>query len=168
MLFHPYRDRYIFGIHLPFTPGLIPRNRQEIIESIADTVERELLTSRDVFAVFREHNLEERICRAFENVPRSGLVGRIVPPEVLDRLRQVILRDIMGRVNGQIDRLVDHLGDRVDVRALVIKRLEDVDFHDIERIIMMVAATQLRYIAYFGGVLGFLIGCAQLGIRYLL
>lgn len=167
MLFHPYYEYRVLGVRVPFTPGLIPRKRQQIIESIANTVERELLTSRDVFAVFRDHNMEGHIRRAFDNVARSTLVARLVPPDVLGRLKQVVLRDIMARVNGQIERLVDHLGDRVDVKALVLKRLEDVDFHDVERIVMSVAVTQLRYIAYFGGLLGFLIGCAQVGMQYL-
>jgi uncharacterized membrane protein YheB (UPF0754 family) len=166
MLFHPYYEYRVLGVRIPFTPGLIPRKRQQIIESIANTVERELLTSRDVFAVFRDHHMEEHIRRAFDNVARNTLVARFVPPDVLERLKQVVLRDMMARVNGQIERLVDHLGDRVDVKALVLKRLEGVDFHDIERIVMSVAATQLRYIAYFGGLLGFLIGCAQIGMQY--
>ena len=167
MLFHPYYEYHVLGVRVPFTPGLIPRKRQQIVESIANTVERELLTSRDVFAVFRDHNMEEHIRRAFDNVARSTLVARFVPPDVLQRMKQVILRDIMARVNGQIERLVDHLGDRVDVKALVLKRLEGVDFHDVERIVMSVAVTQLRYIAYFGGLLGFLIGCVQIGMQYL-
>lgn len=167
MLFHPYYEYRVLGVRVPFTPGLIPRRQQQIIESIAETVERELLTSRDVFAVFRDHNLEDHVRRAFDNVAHSTLVARLVPPEVLQRLKMVILRNLMGRVNGQIERLVDHLGDRVDVKALVLKRLEDVDFQDVERIVMSVTATQLRYIAYFGGLLGFLIGCAQLGMHYL-
>ena len=167
MLFHPYYEYRVLGVRVLFTPGLIPRTRQQIVESIASTVERELLTSRDVFAVLRDHNMEEHIRRAFDNVARSTRVARFVSPDVLERLKQVILRDIMARVNGQIERLVDHLGDRVDVKALVLKRLEDVDYRDVERIVMSVAVTQFRYIAYFGGLLGFLIGCAQIGMQYL-
>jgi len=167
MLFHPYREYRVLGQRLPFTPGLIPRKRQQIVESIAETVERELLTSRDVFAVFRNHNLEEHVRRAFDNVAQNTLVARFLPGEVLQRLKGIILGDVMARLNDHIERLIDRLGDRVDVKALILKRLEDVDFHDVERIIMSVAATQLRYITYFGGVLGFLIGCAQVGMQYL-
>ncbi len=48
MLFRPYREIRIFGIRIPFTPGIIPRQRTELAESIAVTVEAELLTESAV------------------------------------------------------------------------------------------------------------------------
>lgn len=44
MLFRPLRKVRILGIPLPFTPGIIPRRRHELAESISRMVSRELLT----------------------------------------------------------------------------------------------------------------------------
>lgn len=44
MLFRPLRAVRIFGIRLPFTPGIIPRRREKLAESIGSMVSRELLT----------------------------------------------------------------------------------------------------------------------------
>lgn len=48
MLFRPYREIRVFGVRLPFTPGIIPRQRGELAESIAVSVEDELLTEEAV------------------------------------------------------------------------------------------------------------------------
>ncbi|HOJ45798.1 MAG TPA: DUF445 family protein, partial [Bacillota bacterium] len=44
MLFRPLKKIYIGPIALPFTPGLIPKERQRIARSIADAVGQNLLS----------------------------------------------------------------------------------------------------------------------------
>ncbi|MDR1636833.1 MAG: DUF445 family protein, partial [Treponema sp.] len=44
MLFRPLKELRIFGIRLPFTPGILPRERRRLADSIGRMVERELLT----------------------------------------------------------------------------------------------------------------------------
>jgi len=45
MLFRPLNPIYIFGFKLPFTPGILPRQRKRLAISIGAMVERELLTA---------------------------------------------------------------------------------------------------------------------------
>lgn len=44
MLFRPLREHRLFGVKVPFTPGLLPREKARIARSIGETVSRELLT----------------------------------------------------------------------------------------------------------------------------
>jgi uncharacterized membrane-anchored protein YjiN (DUF445 family) len=44
MLFRPLKEIRVFGIRLPFTPGLLPRQRHKLADNIGAMVERELLT----------------------------------------------------------------------------------------------------------------------------
>jgi len=44
MLFRPLREIRIFGIKLPFTPGILPKQRKRLAQSIGAMVERELIT----------------------------------------------------------------------------------------------------------------------------
>ena len=60
MLFRPLREYRIFGIRVPFTPGILPRQRHKLAQSIGGMVERELLTPEI---------LRERLAR--ENVRES-------------------------------------------------------------------------------------------------
>jgi uncharacterized membrane protein YheB (UPF0754 family) len=46
MLFRPLREIRFLGIRLPFTPGILPRQRHRLAQSIGGMVERELLTAQ--------------------------------------------------------------------------------------------------------------------------
>ena len=49
MLFRPHRAKYIFGLRIPFTPGLIPKERARITQKMAEAISTRLLTP-DVLA----------------------------------------------------------------------------------------------------------------------
>ncbi|MFS0655018.1 DUF445 domain-containing protein [Bacillus sp. 179-C3.3 HS] len=44
MLFRPYKPYYLFGMKLPFTPGLIPKRRDEVAKQVGIMVMEHLLT----------------------------------------------------------------------------------------------------------------------------
>lgn len=44
MLFRPYREKKLFGIRLPFTPGIIPKNRYQLSTKVGESVGQHLLT----------------------------------------------------------------------------------------------------------------------------
>ena len=50
MLFRPLREYRVFGIRIPFTPGVIPRRREGLAESIGRMVSEKLLTKDAVLA----------------------------------------------------------------------------------------------------------------------
>lgn len=50
MLFRPLKEKRIFGIRLPFTPGILPGQRHKLAQSIGSMVERELLTAEIIRA----------------------------------------------------------------------------------------------------------------------
>lgn len=43
MMFRPHQSKYIFGIHLPFTPGLIPKERGRIAEAVGSSISENLM-----------------------------------------------------------------------------------------------------------------------------
>ncbi len=48
MLFRPLEEKYIFGFKLPFTPGLIPKEKNRIAKSVGMTIEEYLLTPETI------------------------------------------------------------------------------------------------------------------------
>ena len=48
MLFRPYNPIYVLGRRLPFTPGLIPKRRDELAEQMGKTVVQHLLTAESI------------------------------------------------------------------------------------------------------------------------
>ncbi|MDR3192602.1 MAG: DUF445 family protein [Treponema sp.] len=62
MLFRPLKAVRIFGIRLPFTPGILPRERRRLADSIGRMVERELLTPEILRERFADREFREK-CR---------------------------------------------------------------------------------------------------------
>jgi len=44
MLFRPHTAKYIFGVRIPFTPGLIPKERTRLAEKLSEAISTRLLT----------------------------------------------------------------------------------------------------------------------------
>lgn len=57
MLFRPLKPVRFFGVRLPFTPGVLPRERHKLADSIGSMVERKLLTPE----ILRERLLREDV-----------------------------------------------------------------------------------------------------------
>jgi len=64
MLFRPLGEIRLFGIRLPFTPGILPRERHKLADSIGRMVEQELFTP----AVLRERLARRDVRVSVENV----------------------------------------------------------------------------------------------------
>jgi len=67
MLFRPYKPIYIFGFKLPFTPGIIPKERKYIIESIANIVAQQLFTEEKIQKFLKDLNYEKVLEEKVDN-----------------------------------------------------------------------------------------------------
>ncbi|MBY6181478.1 DUF445 domain-containing protein [Staphylococcus haemolyticus] len=61
MLFHPFKPYYIFKMRIPFTPGLIPKRREEIATKIGQVIEEHLITESVIYQKLNEPNIREAI-----------------------------------------------------------------------------------------------------------
>ncbi|MBD1383364.1 DUF445 domain-containing protein [Metabacillus arenae] len=61
MLFRPYKPIYIGGKRVPFTPGLIPRRREELAEQLGKTVVNHLLTPEGIRNKLRNQFFKSQI-----------------------------------------------------------------------------------------------------------
>lgn len=61
MLFHPRRAIKLGNVKLPFTPGIIPKRKDEIARSLGQVVSRYLVTSDGLKQLFMSSAFEQRI-----------------------------------------------------------------------------------------------------------
>ncbi|MCG9802746.1 DUF445 domain-containing protein [Staphylococcus argenteus] len=61
MLFHPFKPYYIFKFRVPFTPGLIPKRREEIATKIGQVIEEHLLTESLISEKLKSSKSQEAI-----------------------------------------------------------------------------------------------------------
>ena len=58
MLFRPYTEKRIGRFKLPFTPGLIPKERDRIAKSVGDTVGRHLVTGENMMEAMESQEMK--------------------------------------------------------------------------------------------------------------
>ena len=61
MLFRPLKEIRLFGIKLPFTPGVLPRERYKLANSIGRVVEKELLTPDAIRKRLEQNEVQEKL-----------------------------------------------------------------------------------------------------------
>jgi len=85
MLFRPHREKRFLGLRVPFTPGIIPRQRHELARSIARQVSRELFTVEAVTAQMRTpgfiQGLESAIRRGGDALSPITIASLLKNPE---------------------------------------------------------------------------------------
>lgn len=68
MLFRPHKQIKIFGIGIPFTPGLIPKERYKLAKKVANTVGTHLLTTEVLMNELTSDTTIEKINEAVESI----------------------------------------------------------------------------------------------------
>lgn len=71
MLFRPLAERRFLGLRVPFTPGILPRERQRMARSLGDTVATDLLDESTVAARLRSPSFKLAVREAVASSARS-------------------------------------------------------------------------------------------------
>lgn len=86
MLFRPYKALYLFNKRVPFTPGLIPKRRDELAEHIGKVVVSHLLTEDAIRARLLEENLQKEITETVAKMFHEKMQLETRPNELLHQL----------------------------------------------------------------------------------
>ena len=111
MLFRPLEEKRILGIKLPFTPGLIPKERKRIAKSVGEAVGMHLLTPEKITEVISSEGTREKI-RGFVELKVSRL-----------REREESFSDIFKTIDDNYNLHLDAI--KRKVFELSISRLKD-------------------------------------------
>ena len=74
---------------------------------------------------------------------------------------------LLARTVELIDAKLPEILRGVDVEQLVVEKIDGLDVKDVERLLLQVIATHLKWIDVFGAILGFVIGLFQDILRLL-
>jgi uncharacterized membrane protein YheB (UPF0754 family) len=138
MLFRPLREWRVFGLRLPLTPGIIPRQRYELAESIARMVSSELLTEDAVRQQLASEGFQVRLRENIRSLladlvhrPLSSLQGanqglffRSVEQFLAEALSGFFSsKSFIHGARSIVDRVIGSLGDK---RVEELLNLRDV------------------------------------------
>jgi len=175
MLFRPRDPLRIAGLRFQ---GLVPRRKSELAESVARTVEQELLSKEDIRSIVVGLAESERVRSLLrdrvdglitEQMKSFGpLVRTFVSQDLLEKLKGRIEAEIVGFLGGMSEELHRGLGEHLDIHEMVKARIESFELERLEQIVERIARRELRHIELLGGVLGGAIGVVEAGILALL
>lgn len=116
MLFHPRKPIYIGKWQLPFTPGLIPKEKDRVARSIGKVVSTQLLNSDTLVNVLTSDEMTDKMRAGLEKIVDDNRANEDTLDDTLLRLAPVEVVDLT------IDSVKDKLA------LLICGKLNDMKF----------------------------------------
>ena len=171
MLFRPYKE-INFGLFK--IQGLIPKRKHGIAISIADTVQKELISLKDVTNSLDGEELEKRMGDMIDKILDAKLEGELVKKfpmlamfmseDMLRKIKNMIKTSILENKDTIIEMFSNYLEEKVDFREIIIKNVDGFSLEKLEEITYSLAKKELKHIEVVGAVLGGIIGFFQFGV----
>ena len=158
MLFRPYQPWTLAGIRVPMTPGLIPRERQQISEAIASTFVEHVFSDQDLPKMIFTDDVKEKI--------RDKVGGLLDQMGAMLKINDTMLGMAKGmaatQLISELENLSAHLGDdSVRIKRMIQERIDELDVQTLEDLVLGFSRKQFRHITWFGALLGAMIGVVQ-------
>ncbi|MBD3420119.1 MAG: DUF445 family protein [Chitinivibrionales bacterium] len=172
MIFRPRKQINILGMKII---GLIPKRKADLARKIGETVEKELISHKDIQEIMRSpsiHNsmievLSSKIDDFFLKIATTNpLIGMFLNGETADQIKEKLVAELEPELPEVMDKLLTHVESKMDFKEIVQDKIEGFDLLKLENIIYGIAKRELKAIEILGGVLGFVIGIIQVGIIF--
>lgn len=175
MLFHP-REPINFGLFR--LQGLFPKRKSEIAQKLGEIVARDLLSVEDITerlksdenqAMIRQF-LDDKLERFLQTKFRALLprISMWLSSRALQKIKMILLREFMQQLPRMVDQIVSREAHSIDIEKMVAEKVEAFSSDQLEAMLHSILSKEFRMIELLGAVLGFIIGCAQVGLVLLL
>ncbi len=170
MIFRPKKPVTILGIKIW---GLIPKRKSDLARKIGETVETELISHQDIHRVVNTDAFREEILSAIvvaverfieQKLGSNPLIAMMMSGEVATQIKESVKDELRGILPEFMENMFAKMEEKIDFKEIVRTKIEEFDLGKLESIVYKIAAKELQAIEIFGGVLGFVVGCVQVGI----
>lgn len=133
MIFHPYQEKNILGARIPFTPGVVAKNRSRFADSMGKFVEKELLKANTAAEII-ENNRSEIKSRTLEYFAESDYQqffelladkNEVLAESFLKKMKQIL----EGLKVEDFRSLVEPLNQRAN--NLLSQKINSFNFRDV-------------------------------------
>jgi uncharacterized membrane protein YheB (UPF0754 family) len=107
MLFRPLKPIYVFGKRLPFTPGIIPKEKSRIAKNIGQVIADKLINEETLKATLKSeqiythiYNKIDREIDKYESCDQTieAFLEQFISKETLENQKQAILDSIVNKL----------------------------------------------------------------------
>ncbi len=165
MLFWPREPIRVLGFEFL---GVLPKRKLDIAQSIGEVLNDDLLPTDELIAAVNTKETRERVTRLITN-NLSARIQRFLPRFILEHAEDKIRHHLDELVSSEIEDLFSQLGDSFSQELqdkkllgnLVEAKINSFDLVHLEKLVLKVAKSELRYIEVFGAIVGLIIGLVQ-------
>ena len=168
MLFRPHNE---INLGLFKIQGLIPKRRAEIGIGIANVIQNELISIKDVIANIDREEFSKRLNDLIDGVLEKNLKTKVkekfpvmqmffsdkMAKEVSDSIKSII----MGNQEKIFEIFSNYAEENIDFSTIITDKISNFSLDKLEEIINSLAKKELKHIEVIGAVLGAFIGLVQ-------
>ena len=168
MLFRPHKE-INFGLFK--IQGLIPKRKAEIGSGIANIIQNELISVKDVISNIDREEFSKRLNALIDEVLDKNLKKKV--KEKFPFLQMFFTDKIAKDVGNTIKDIVienqekifeifsNYAEENIDFEVIISDKISNFSLDKLEEIITFLAKKELKHIEVIGAILGGLIGVAQ-------
>ena len=175
MLFRPHKE-INFGLFK--IQGLIPKRRAEIGSGIANIIQNELISVKDVISNIDREEFSKRLDSSIDKVLEKNLKAKVkekfpvLQMFFTDRMAKDVsntIKDIIMENQEKIFEIFSNYAEEnIDFEIIISDKISNFSLDKLEEIITLLAKKELKHIEVIGAILGGLIGVAQYLITLLI
>ena len=169
LLFRPYNEINFIFFKLQ---GLIPKRRHEIAVNIAEVIESELISIREIgdkidTSSFEYDDLDDFLDRLVKEKIKAELLEKnpflkmFMNDGILNKMRDYIKKLILDNKEELFQLLLKSIEKNVDLKGHIIEKMDNFSLREIEDIIIKISKKELKHIEILGGILGGIIAVFQ-------
>ena len=168
MLFRPHKE-INFGLFK--IQGLIPKRRAEIGSGIANIIQNELISVKDVISNIDREEFSKRLNSLIDDVLDKNLKKKVKEKFPLlqmfftDKVAKDVgntIKDIVMENQEKIFEIFSNYAEEnIDFEVIISDKISNFSLDKLEEIITLLAKKELKHIEVIGAILGGLIGVAQ-------
>ena len=168
MLFRPHKE-INFGLFK--IQGLIPKRRAEIGSGIANIIQNELISVKDVISNIDREEFSKRLNALIDEVLDKNLKKKVkekfpflqmfFTDKIAKDIRNTIKDIIMGNQEKIFEIFSNYAEENIDFEVIISDKISNFSLDKLEEIITFLAKKELKHIEVIGAILGMLIGAVQ-------
>ena len=168
MLFRPHKE---INLGLFKIQGLIPKRKSEIGSGIANIIQNELISVKDVIANIDREEFSKRLNSLIDEVLDKNLKKKV--KEKFPVLQMFFTDKVAKDVGNTIKDIVmenqekifeifsNYAEENIDFEVIISDKISNFSLDKLEEIITLLAKKELKHIEVIGAILGMLIGAVQ-------
>lgn len=107
MLFHPRYEVRVFGMKLPFTPGVIPKGQKRLAKAVGQAVDEQLLNEEVLRGVLLSDGMKEKVRSAVEDwISRKEQSEEILLAQVGKMISEEKVREIAASFGTHASEII--------------------------------------------------------------